>query len=39
VSWASPAGLARTLEIFVDNLTRYVAGEPVLHVVDVDEGY
>jgi phosphoglycerate dehydrogenase-like enzyme len=39
VSWASPAGLARTLEIFVDNLTRYAAGEPVLHVVDVDEGY
>ncbi|HKA94507.1 MAG TPA: NAD(P)-dependent oxidoreductase [Acidimicrobiia bacterium] len=39
VSWSSPAGLARTLEIFVDNLTRYAAGEPVLHVVDVDEGY
>ena len=39
VSWSSPAGLARTLEIFIDNLTRYAAGEPVLHVVDVDEGY
>ncbi len=39
VSWASPAGMARTLEIFVDNLTRYAAGEPVLHVVDADEGY
>jgi phosphoglycerate dehydrogenase-like enzyme len=39
VSWASPAGLARTLEIFIDNLTRYAAGEPVLHVVDADEGY
>jgi phosphoglycerate dehydrogenase-like enzyme len=39
VSWASPAGLARTLEIFIDNLSRYAAGEPVLHVVDVDEGY
>ena len=39
VSWASPAGMARTLEIFVDNLRRYAAGEPVLHVVDADEGY
>lgn len=39
ISWASPAGLARTLEIFIDNLSRYAAGEPVLHVVDVDEGY
>jgi phosphoglycerate dehydrogenase-like enzyme len=39
VSWASPAGLARTLEIFIDNLSRYAAGEPVLHVVDPDEGY
>jgi phosphoglycerate dehydrogenase-like enzyme len=39
VSWASPAGMARTLEIFVDNLSRYAAGEPVLHVVDADEGY
>jgi len=26
-------------EIFVDNLRRYAAGEPVLHVVDADEGY
>ncbi|HEY4397523.1 MAG TPA: NAD(P)-dependent oxidoreductase [Acidimicrobiia bacterium] len=39
VSWASPAGMARTLEIFVDNLSRYAAGEEVLHVVDADEGY
>jgi phosphoglycerate dehydrogenase-like enzyme len=39
VSWASPAGMAPTLEIFVDNLRRYAAGEPVLHVVDPDEGY
>jgi phosphoglycerate dehydrogenase-like enzyme len=39
VSWASPAGMARTVEIFVDNLRRYAAGEPVLHVVDADEGY
>ena len=39
VSWASPAGMARTLEIFVDNLRRYAAGEPVMHVVDAEEGY
>jgi phosphoglycerate dehydrogenase-like enzyme len=39
VSWASPARMDRTLEIFVDNLRRYAAGEQVLHVVDVDEGY
>jgi phosphoglycerate dehydrogenase-like enzyme len=39
VSWASPAGMARTLEIFLDNLRRYSAGEPVQHVVDPDEGY
>jgi phosphoglycerate dehydrogenase-like enzyme len=39
VSWASPSGMARTLEIFVENLRRYAAGEPVQHVVDADEGY
>jgi phosphoglycerate dehydrogenase-like enzyme len=39
VSWASPAGMDRTLEIFLDNLRRYAAGDPVLHVVDPDEGY
>jgi len=39
VSWASPAGMDRTLEIFLDNLRRYAAGEQVLHVVDPDEGY
>jgi phosphoglycerate dehydrogenase-like enzyme len=39
VSWASPAGMARTLEIFVDNLSRYVKGEPLLYLVDAGEGY
>jgi phosphoglycerate dehydrogenase-like enzyme len=39
VSWASPAGLDRTLEIFLDNLRRYANGEPLMHLVDVDEGY
>jgi phosphoglycerate dehydrogenase-like enzyme len=39
VSWASPAGMGRTLEIFLDNLGRYANGEPLLHLVDPDEGY
>jgi phosphoglycerate dehydrogenase-like enzyme len=39
VSWASPAGLDRTLEIFLDNLRRYAGGDPLLHLVDPDEGY
>jgi phosphoglycerate dehydrogenase-like enzyme len=39
VSWASPAGLDRTLEIFLENLRRYAAGRPLQHVVDADEGY
>ncbi|MDQ6852800.1 MAG: hypothetical protein M3046_03755 [Actinomycetota bacterium] len=39
VSWASPAGMDRTLELFLDNLRRYAAGEPVQDVVDPDEGY
>src|SRR5262249_15574303 len=38
VSWASPAGMARTLEIFLDNLSRYVSGGPLLHLVDAEEG-
>src|SRR5215210_4290901 len=33
VSWASPSGMDRTLEIFLDNLRRYAAGQPVQHVV------
>jgi phosphoglycerate dehydrogenase-like enzyme len=39
VSWASPAGMDRTLEIFVENLRRYANDEPLLHHVDADEGY
>jgi phosphoglycerate dehydrogenase-like enzyme len=39
VSWASPTGLARPVEIFVENLGRYLAGEPLAHVVDRAEGY
>jgi phosphoglycerate dehydrogenase-like enzyme len=39
VSWASPAGMDRTLEIFLDNLRRYAHGEPLMHLVDPEEGY
>jgi phosphoglycerate dehydrogenase-like enzyme len=39
VSWASPAGMDRTLELFLDNLRRYANGEPLLHHVDPEEGY
>jgi phosphoglycerate dehydrogenase-like enzyme len=39
VSWASPAGMARTLEIFPDNLRRYADGESLQHLVDPEEGY
>lgn len=39
VSWYTPALLRAAVEIFVDNLRRYRAGEPLLHVVDPDEGY
>jgi phosphoglycerate dehydrogenase-like enzyme len=39
VSWASPAGIDRTLEIFIENLRRYANKEPLLHHVDADEGY
>src|SRR6266542_5732306 len=34
VSWASPAGMDRTLEIFIENLRRYANDEPLLHHVD-----
>ncbi len=39
VSWASPAGMDRTLEIFIENLRRFANNEPLLHHVDADEGY
>ena len=39
VSWSSPAGLRRTVELFIENLRRYVAGEPLQHVVDPRAGY
>jgi phosphoglycerate dehydrogenase-like enzyme len=39
VSWSSPAGIDRTVAQFIENLHRYVAGEPLHHVVDPAEGY
>jgi phosphoglycerate dehydrogenase-like enzyme len=39
VSWYTPELLARSIEQFVDNLSRYVAGDPLVDVVDPDEGY
>ena len=38
-SWSSGAVLDRTLEAFCENLRRYRAGEPLLHVVDPQLGY
>jgi phosphoglycerate dehydrogenase-like enzyme len=39
VSWYSPALQQAAVEIFVDNLGRYLRKEPLLHVVDPAEGY
>jgi phosphoglycerate dehydrogenase-like enzyme len=39
ISWSSPAGLTKTVEMFVGNLSMYVRGEPLRWVVDRDEGY
>jgi phosphoglycerate dehydrogenase-like enzyme len=39
VSWYSPALQRAAVEIFVDNLGRFLRGEPLLHVVDAGEGY
>ena len=38
-SWSSGAVLGRTFQVFCDNLRRYRAGEPLLHVVDPELGY
>jgi phosphoglycerate dehydrogenase-like enzyme len=39
ISWYEPELLRAALDIFVDNLGRFARGEPLLHVVDADEGY
>jgi phosphoglycerate dehydrogenase-like enzyme len=38
-SWSSAEALGRTLDVFCDNLRRYCAGEPLLHLVDATLGY
>jgi len=39
VSWGSPHGLTRINQAIADNLVRYVAGAPLVGVVDPTEGY
>ena len=38
-SWASRDLIGASVDIFCVNLRRYLDGEPLLHVVDVHEGY
>ena len=39
VSWGSPHAFERIMQAFADNLARYAAGEPLVGVVDPDDGY
>jgi len=39
VSWYTPQMQAAAVDILVDNVGRYLRGEPLLHVVDPVEGY
>ena len=39
VSWSSPRTLRRTMELFVENVDRYRAGQDLLGAVDLKEGY
>jgi phosphoglycerate dehydrogenase-like enzyme len=39
ISWASHLGMGSTVELFVENLRRRVAGEPLQDVVDAEQGY
>ena len=38
-SWASDRVVERTVDLFVDNLRRHRAGEPLRNVVDLEAGY
>jgi phosphoglycerate dehydrogenase-like enzyme len=38
-SWASDRVIERTVDLFVENLRRDAAGEPLRNVVDLDAGY
>jgi phosphoglycerate dehydrogenase-like enzyme len=39
ISWSMPAALDALLDVFVENVRRYEAGQPLLGVVDVAAGY
>lgn len=39
ISWSSPDSMLRTLELFVENLRRYRAREPLDGIVDIAAGY
>lgn len=39
ISWYTPQLQAAAIDIFVDNVGRYLRGEPLLNVVDPAEGY
>ncbi|MEY2432893.1 MAG: hypothetical protein QOC92_2618 [Acidimicrobiaceae bacterium] len=39
ISWSAPDSLLRTLELFIENLRRYRAGEPLEGIVDINAGY
>jgi phosphoglycerate dehydrogenase-like enzyme len=39
VSWSSPRAFDRIVSSVLENLRRYVAGEPLSGIVDPDEGY
>jgi phosphoglycerate dehydrogenase-like enzyme len=39
ISWASHLGIDSTVDLFIENLHRFAAGEPLADVVNADEGY
>jgi phosphoglycerate dehydrogenase-like enzyme len=39
ISWYTPELLGAAFDILLENIGRFQRGEPMLHVVDVDEGY
>jgi phosphoglycerate dehydrogenase-like enzyme len=39
ISWNQPGSVAQLFDSFLVNLRRWRAGEPLLHVVDVEAGY
>lgn len=39
ISWSSPLAVERMTDQFIDNLRRYLRGDPLEGLVDADEGY